>query len=90
MRHAARTDKCQADIVKALRSVGVQVEYIKLPLDLLIAYGRGEPKETALMECKMPGEHLNKSQVEFIARWPGKVFVVHSPEEAVKQVIGSG
>ena len=84
MRHAARTDANQAEIIKALKSIGVSVEYIKLPLDLLVCH-KGE---TALMEVKMPGEQLNKNQVEFIATWPGKVHVVRSPEEAVRAVIG--
>jgi hypothetical protein len=31
---------------------------------------------------------LTKDQVDFIARWPGKVHIAHSPEEAVAAVIG--
>lgn len=84
MRHAAKTDANQAEILKALRSIGVAAEYIKLPLDLLICH----QGSTALMEVKMPGEQLNKNQVEFIARWPGVVHVVRSAEEAVKAVLG--
>lgn len=84
MRHAAKTDDNQAEVVKALRSVGVSVEYIKLPMDLLICH-RGE---TALMEIKTQDGRLTKDQVEFIARWPGKIHVVRSPQEAVNAVIG--
>lgn len=86
MRNAAKTDSNQADIVKALRDIGVSVEYIKKPVDLLVCH-KGE---TALMEVKNPdgADRLTKDQVEFIARWPGKLHVVRSPEEAVKAVLG--
>lgn len=91
MRRAAKVDGNQEEIVKALRRINVAVEVIGKPVDLLICH-RGE---TALMECKDPrptsegGSHgLTKDQVEFIARWPGKVHVAHSPEEAVALVLG--
>lgn len=90
MRRAARVDNNQAAIVDALRSVGVFVEIIGKPLDLLICH-RGE---FALMECKCPnpdgGDHpLTKEQVEFIARCPGRIHVAHSAEEAVRLVLGA-
>lgn len=85
MRNAARTDANQALIVKALRDIGVSVEYIKLPVDLLL-WHRGE---YSLMEVKMPEGRLTKDQVEFIARWPGKIHVVHSSREAIEAVIGA-
>jgi len=84
LRHAAKTDDNQAEIVKALRSVGVSVEYIKLPVDLIICH-RGQ---TSLMEIKTPEGRLTKDQVEFIARWPGKIHIVKSPQEAINAVIG--
>ena len=62
------------------------VEYIKLPLDLLICVRQ----KTALAEIKTDGESLNKNQVEFIARWPGKVFLFRDPQEAVNEVIEWG
>lgn len=42
------------------------------------------------MEIKNPdGKNtLTKDQIEFIARWPGKIHIVRSPEEAVAAVIG--
>jgi hypothetical protein len=86
LRHAAKTDANQAEILKALRSIGISVEYIKLPVDLLVCDQQGK---TALMEVKMPGAPLTKDQVEFIARWPGTVHIVHSPEEAVAAVVGA-
>ena len=43
------------------------------------------------MEVKNPdGKNaLTKDQVEFIARWPGKIHVVRSAEEAIKAALGA-
>jgi hypothetical protein len=84
LRNAARTDANQAPIIKSLRDIGVSVEYIKLPVDLLV-WHRGR---YMLMEVKMPGERLTKGQVEFIATWPGEVAVVHNTREALEAVLG--
>lgn len=86
MRHAAKVDSNQAEIVDALRRCGVSVEIIGKPVDLLLCC-RGE---TSLMEVKNPDgkDQLTKDQVEFIARWPGKVHVVRSKEEAIREVLG--
>lgn len=84
MRRAAKIDDSQTEIVKALRAVSVSVEIIGKPLDLLLCH-RGE---TALMECKSEGGRFTKDQVEFIARWPGKIHVAKTAEEAVRLVIG--
>lgn len=84
MRRAARVDVNQAEIVDALRKVGVSVEVIKLPVDLLVCH-RGE---TSLMEVKTEDGGFTKYQVEFLSRWPGKVFVVRSAEDAVAQILG--
>lgn len=87
MRHAARTDATQAEIVKALRSIGCQVYYIKLPVDLLVSGGRlGE--QNLLMECKIQGEDLNGTQQDFWLRWPGRKVIVRSPQEAIEAVLG--
>lgn len=90
-RQAARVDNNQAEIVDALRRCGVSVEIIGKPFDLVVCC-RGE---TSFVECKWPrptsegGSHgLTKDQVEFIARWPGKVHVVRSKEEAIREVLG--
>ncbi len=91
MRRAARTDATQDAIVKALRACGVSVEVIGKPVDLLVCH-RGE---TSLMECKAQrptsegGSHgLTKDQVEFIARWPGTIHIVSTPDAAIRAVIG--
>lgn len=87
MRRAARVDNNQADIVKALRRIGVQVEIIKKPVDLLICH-RGV---TSVAEVKNPdadSPRLTKDQVDFIARWPGKIYSFTSPTQAVAEVLG--
>lgn len=84
MRHAARTDANQAEICKALRQLGVNVEYIKLPFDLVVYY-RGV---TAFMEVKTEEGRLTKQQIEFIARWPGPIHIVRTVDEAIKAVMG--
>lgn len=86
MRNAARTDANQAEIVRALKRVGVSVEYIKLPFDLVVFNHR--TKETSFVECKTADGRLTKAQEEFMDRWPGKIFVVRSADEAVRQVLG--
>lgn len=85
---AKRADGNQPEIVEALRKVGVSVEHLHMVgggMPDLLCCVRGE---TLLLEIKEPGKSLNKQQVEFISRWPGRIEVAHSPEEAVKQVIG--
>lgn len=62
------------------------MEYIKLPFDLVIFNPR--KRETAFVEVKTEDGRLTKSQEDFISRWPGRIFVVRSPEDAVRQVIG--
>lgn len=91
MRYGARTDKNQAAIIDALKKVGVAVEIIGKPVDLLICC-RGE---TSLMEIKNPDRtsdapesRLTKDQIEFIDRWPGKIHIVRSEEEAVRAALG--
>lgn len=93
MRRAARTDATQKDIISALRRVGISAEYIKQPFDLVIFNPRN--RETAFLECKTPrptseggGHGLTKAQQEFVSRWPGRIYIAMSPEDAVRQVIG--
>lgn len=93
MRHAARTDSNQREIIDALRKVGVTAEYIKQPFDLVVF--NPHTRETSFVECKVPrptsegGSHgLTKAQAEFIARWPGPIHIVKSVDEAVRAVLG--
>ena len=86
MRHAARTDANQAEVIKALKRVGVSVEYIKLPFDLVIFNPRRQ--ETAFVEVKTEDGRLTKAQDDFISRWPGRIYVVRSADDAIRQVLG--
>ena len=86
MRRAAKIDTTQADIVKALRGMGVAVL-------ILAQVGNGCPDLLCwfrgvwmFVECKTPGRGLNKAQAEFIATWPGTILVVQDAEEACRRV----
>lgn len=87
MRRAAKIDANQPAIVDALRRCSVSVEVLGKPVDLLLCC-RGE---TSLMEIKNPDgkDELTKDQIEFIARWPGKIHIVRSVEEAIRSVLGA-
>lgn len=84
MRHAARVDATQAEIVKALRAIGCEVVVIGLPVDLMVWHRNA----IHLVECKTPEGRLTKYQVEFVEKWPGPVHIVRSPSEAVGAVVG--
>lgn len=103
MRRAANNDKNQPRIIGALRKLGITVEVIGKPLDLLInarfccphcskeiAGGR-----TTLMEVKNPERtsadpesRLTKAQIEFIARWTGRIDIVRTEEDAIRAILG--
>jgi hypothetical protein len=80
MRRAAKVDANQKAIVERLRDCSVTVEIVGKPLDLLVCC-RGE---TSLMEVKTADGGFTKAQVEFIARWPGKIHVVRTEDEALE------
>ena len=84
MRRAAKVDANQAEIVDGLRRCGISVEFIGKPVDLLVCC-RGE---TSLLEVKTEDGRLTKDQVEFLARWPGRVHVVRTLNEALKALLG--
>lgn len=89
MRRAAKVDSNQDGIVKALKRCGISVEVIGKPVDLIVHNPRNDI--TALMEVKNPDgrDQLTKDQIEFIARWPGPLYVVRSIEEALTAVLGT-
>lgn len=91
MRRAARVDANQQAIVDRLRSIGVHVEPIGKPVDLLCSWRN----QWFIVEVKSKrptsegGSHgLTKDQVEFIARSQGPIHVVQSPDEAVHAILG--
>ena len=87
MRRAAKTDGNQAAIVQALRKVGVAVEIIGKPLDLLVCV-RGR---TALVEVKNPdgSDRFTSEQVQFLGSWPGEAHIVRSVDDALRALLGN-
>jgi phosphoserine phosphatase len=81
MRHAARVDANQQDIVAALRAAGAYVWIISLPVDLLVGY----KNHTFLVEIKTTSKkRLTTLQTDFFQYWPGGTLCrVDSPEAAL-------
>jgi len=83
MRRAAKVDANQAEIVKALRTVGCSVLSLasigKGAPDILLGY-KGK---NVLMEIKREKGKLNDQQQEFKADWRGELCVVRSVDEAL-------
>ncbi len=91
LRRAAKVDDNQDAIVKALRSVHVAVEIVGKPLDLSVCVkGKSGLWETFYVEVKNPDgkDRITKEQAEFLERWPGRVEIVRSPDEAIRKVLG--
>ena len=87
MRRAAKVDTTHHEIREAMQAAGIAVKS-------LAPMGNGYPdflvcvrKYTALVEAKSPGGKLTKAQVEFMANWPGDVWVAESGPEAVEKVL---
>lgn len=84
MRRLHRSDHTQEAIVDALRRLGVEVECIGRPVDLLC----GHKGVWFVLECKSDGGRFTKDQAEFLARAQGPVHVVKTPDEAIRAVLG--
>ena len=88
MRHAARVDTNQAEIIAALQAAGAGVEVIRQPLDLLVSYAR----KWALIEVKAnPGQARAKTrtrqrQLAFAERHPhgGIIATIWDVEGAIR------
>lgn len=81
-----KVDGIQPATVKALRKVGASVACTHeighgFP-DLLVCY----KNELTLMELKMPNGKLTPDEVRFHQTWRGKIYMVHSVEEALKAI----
>lgn len=86
MRRAARTDATQTAIVDALRRIGVHVEVIGKPVDLLASHrGSWHVLEVKNEEGK---NRLTADQVRFIERSQAEVHIVRTPTEALRAVLG--
>jgi len=85
MRHAARVDKNQEEIVSALRAAGAYVWIIGLPVDLLVGY-KGH---TFLVEVKDgPRKRLTALQDDFFKNWAGSTLARIDGSEAALRMIG--
>lgn len=84
MRHAARVDANQEQVISALRAAGAYVWIIGLPVDLLVGY----KNHTFLMEIKdNPKKKLTKLQEAFFAKWTGGTLCrVDGPEAALRMI----
>ena len=84
MRHAARIDANQAQIVSALRAAGAYVWIIGLPVDLLVGY----EQQTYLVEVKTTSKkRLTKLQADFFLKWAGGLlFRIDSPDAALRMI----
>lgn len=88
MRHAARVDANQAEIVAALRDAGASVYLIQLPVDLLVGYGG----KTALVEVKNPNSRYgragaNANQASWLEQWKGGTAAVIDSVEAAQRLL---
>jgi len=90
MRHAARVDANQGEIVAALRASGASVFVLKLPVDLLVGYAG----KTALVEIKDPTsaygkKGLNQKQSAFLMGWNGGTVALIDSVDAAQWLIRS-
>lgn len=91
---ARRSDAVQAEIIAALRAVGIRVldlhaaasAHPGLP-DLLCSWWAVDGPRWAFLEIKSPGGRVSREQAEFVRWWPGRVEFIHSVDEAL-QVLG--
>jgi len=84
MRHAARVDQNQTQIVSALRAAGAYVWIIGLPVDLLVGY-KGH---TFLVEVKSTSKkRLTGLQADFFENWSGSTLArIDCPEAALRMI----
>lgn len=86
MRHAARVDVNQEQIVSALRAAGAYVWIIGLPVDILCGYRN----HTFLIEIKSDHKKkLTKLQQEFFEHWIGGTLCRVDNAEAALRAIGA-
>ena len=87
MRRAARVDKNQVNIVKALRQVGADVQHLHFVgqgcPDILVGH-RGT---NYLMEIKSnPKAELTADELEWHLHWRGQVCIVYSVQDALRTI----
>ena len=90
MRHAARVDASQAEIVAALRAGGAYVWISGLPLDLIVGF----QGKTALVECKvLTGVKKRKQsrftalQTAFMREWTGGTVATVTDADGARRLL---
>lgn len=80
-RRAARRDLSEKPIIDTLRRLGFAVQPLSVRNvpDLLIA----KAGRAALAECKTGNAELEPGQRDWIAAWPGPVYVLRTVEDAI-------
>lgn len=84
-----KRDANERAIVEALRAAGYAVQTLEQGKgcpDLLVCNPDIGLGRHYLLEVKQPGEKLTAAQVRWHAAWPGKVYVVHTADEALEAV----
>lgn len=86
-----KRDRNEREIIQALEAAGCGVIQLEdrdnegIP-DLLVSGPQSIVgwSQTLLMEVKMPGQDAEPHQAAWHARWPGRVVVVHTAQEAFR------
>ena len=83
----AKVDRCQPEIVKALRDFGATVIVLSrvgsgCP-DLLVGYAG----VNHLLELKEPKGRLTPAQIVTHGSWGGRIRIVHNAKEAIEAVV---
>ena len=84
-RRAAKRDATEPAIIAALTAAGASVQPLSgedIP-DLLVAHNFNGVPETLLIEVKSKGGKLREGQRKWIAKWPGRVVVCWTVEDAL-------
>jgi hypothetical protein len=86
MRRNAKIDRCQPEIVKALRDAGATVAITSqvgkgFP-DIVVGYN----EVNYLMELKVEDGKLTPDQRVFHSQWNGKVHIVRTSQEAIRLI----
>jgi len=77
-RYNAKRDANEPEIIEVFEKMGISVFRLNRPVDLLLGYNGFN----YLVEVKIPGEILNKNQVEFAETFKGHFTVIKTKEEA--------
>lgn len=87
-KYAARVDANQAEVIDALRAIGVHVTVIGEPVDLAIGY-RGRSGFLEVKDGSKPpsARKLKPSQAKFQAEHSGFFRVVTTPDEAIRAAV---